>query len=124
MKLIIEAKKQAHYFSKKKGVKLKEALEFIAQENNFLNWKSYKNSLDTFWYEKSSPFLNHWFSLYAEARKFQKNNSGFLLTYKGQYFVASDNYIKHLGIDPKAKIWEIIDYDVSPAHSLEKYYCR
>jgi len=122
MKSIIEAKKHAHFLSKKKGIKLKEALEHIAQENNFSTWKDYKNSLDTFWYKKSSPFLNHWFSLHEEAKEFQKNNSGFLLTYKGQYFVVSDDYIRHFGIDPDAEIWKVIDYDVSPANSFEKFF--
>lgn len=122
MKQIIEAKKYAHFLSKKKGIKLKEALEYIAKENNFSNWKSYKDSLDTFWYKKSSPFLNHWFSLYLEAKKIQKDNSGFLLTYKGQFFIAPDEYIEHLGIDPQANIWKKINYDINSADSLEKFY--
>jgi len=122
MKSIIEAKKQAKILSKKTGIQLKDALEQIAQQNKFKTWKDYKNSLDTFWYEKASPFLNHWFTIYEDAKNFQKTHSGFLLTYKGQYFVASSDYIQHLGIDPSADIWKRIDYDVSSASSLEKFF--
>ena len=57
MKSIIEAKKHAYILSKEKGIKLKQALELLAKKNSFSTWKDYKNSLDTFWYEKSSILL-------------------------------------------------------------------
>jgi hypothetical protein len=122
MKSIIEAKKQAHILSKEKGIKLKHALELIAKQNNFSTWKDYKNSLDTFWYQKSSSFLNHWFTVHQEALECQKQHSGYLLTYKGQYFIASAEYIEHIGIDSKADIWKIIDFDTSSSNALDKMY--
>ena len=122
MKSIIEAKKLAHILSKEKGIKLKQALELLARQNSFASWKDYKNSLDTFWYEKSSSFLNHWFTLHQEAFDYQKQYGGYLLTYKGQYFVASAEYIEHLGIDSKAEIWKRIHFDVSSSSALEKMY--
>jgi hypothetical protein len=122
MKSIIEAKKLAQILSKEKGIKLKQALELLAKENNFSTWKDYKNSLDTFWYEKSSSFLNHWFTQHQEALDYQKQYGGYLLTYKGQYFVASADYIEHLGIDSKHEIWKRIDFDVSSSNALEKVY--
>lgn len=127
MKSIIDAKKRAHFLSKKNGTKLKEALEIVANENQFSNWKDYKNSLDTFWYSHSSPFLNHWFASYEEARVFREKTSGFLLTYKGDYFVVYDDYIEYIGFHPKADIWRIINFDVSSSNALEKfyqYYCQ
>jgi len=122
MKLLLEAKKKAQALSKRKGVKLKFALEQIAKENGFPTWKDFKNSLDTFWYKDSSPFLNHWFVLYEEASRFKEEKSGYLLTYKGQYFVVSQDYIKYLDLDPDADIWKKINYDVSSSNALEKMY--
>lgn len=122
MESIIKAKKQAQILSKRKGIKIKDALDLIAVENNFSSWKEYKDSLDTFWCGDASPFLNHWFSSHSEAEKFKNANSGFLLTYKGQYFVASSEYIEFLGLDPKAEVWSIIDYDVSSSNSFDKLY--
>ena len=122
MSSILEAKEQAKKISKVKKVKLKEALLIIAKENDFPDWKSYKNSLDTFWYQKSSPFLNHWFAKHVEAKDFQKLNGGYLLTYKGQYFVASKDYIEHLGLDPLDTVWKAINYDVSSANAIDKFH--
>ncbi len=122
MKSIIEAKKQAHILSKEKDIKLKQALELLAKKNNFSTWKDYKNSLDTFWYQKSSSFLNHWFTLHQEALDYQKQYGGYLLTYKGQYFVASAEYIEHLGIDSRADIWKSIDFDISSSNAFDKMY--
>ncbi len=122
MKSIIEIKKQARALSKEKGIQLKQALELLAKENGFSTWKDYKNSLDTFWYSKSSSFLNHWFTLHREALDYQKEHGGYLLTYKGQYFIASAEYIEHLGIDSKAEVWQRINFDVSNSNALEKIY--
>ena len=119
--LLIECNR-LFYLEDKKEIKLKEALELIGKENGFSNWKNYKDSLDTFWYSKSSPFLNQWFSNHKEAKHFQSESGGFLLTYKGQYFVALNDYIEYLGIDPHAEIWKIINYDVSSSNALEKFY--
>lgn len=122
MKSIIESKKQARIIAKNKNIKLKQALEIIAQENNFPSWKDYKNSLDTFWYSQSSAFLNHWFTSHRDARDHQQKHGGYLLTYQGHYFVASAEYIEHLGINPNADIWKVIDFDVSRSNALEKLY--
>lgn len=118
---VLKAKELARKISKEKKIKLKDALAMIAKENKFDSWKSYKNFLDTFWYQKSSPFLNHWFSTHAEAQAFRQANGGYLLTYKGQYFVASEDYIEFLGLDSHDPIWEAIGFDVSSSNALEKF---
>jgi len=121
MNSIIKAKKEAKQISKNKKVKLKEALEILAKENNYHDWKSYKNSLDTFWYEKGSPILNVWFATHSEASDFREKEGGYLLTYKGQYFVASRDYIEYIGLDPDDSVWAAIKYDVSSSSALEKF---
>ena len=122
MSSISKAKEKAKKISKSKKIKLKDALTLVAKEKSFTDWKSYKDSLDTFWYRDTSPFLNHWFSKYKEAKEFQKKEGGFLLTFKGHYFVASRDYIEYLGIDPDDPIWKAIDYDVSFTSALEKFH--
>ena len=122
MKSIIEFKKQAKILSKEKNVKIKEALEIISKQNGFLDWKAFRNSLDTFWYEKSSPFLTSWFTTHAEAINQKSANGGFLLTYKVKYFISDADYIKYLGIDPEAEIWKVIENYVSSSNSLDKMY--
>lgn len=118
---VLKAKEQAKKISKDKKIKLKDALTMIAKENKFDSWKSYKNYLDTFWYQNSSPFLNHWFATHSEAEAFRQTNGGYLLTYKGQYFVASAEYIEFIGLDAQDPIWPSINYDVSSPNALEKF---
>jgi hypothetical protein len=122
MKSIIEFKKQAKILSKERDLKTKEALDIISKENGYSTWGEFKNSLDTFWYNKSSPFLTKWFTTHAEAKNHQKEKGGYLLTFKGQYFIVDTDYIEFLGIDPDAEIWHQISYDVSPANSFDKLY--
>lgn len=121
MNSILKAKKQAKVLSKEKKLKLKDALSLIAKQNDYPDWKSYKDSLDTYWYQKGSPFLNHWFVLYSEAQDFKKENGGYLLTYKGQYFIASAEYIEYIGIDPLDSVWVAINFDVASSQALEKF---
>ena len=120
MDRIIKLKSQAKKLARDKDIKIKAALELLAQENQFPNWKSYKNAADTFWYQKSSPFFNHWFARHNDAKQHQKQNGGFLLTYKGQYFVAEKEYIEYVGLDPENPIWQNIHFDVSTSNSLNK----
>lgn len=122
MKEIFESRKQARLLAKQQNIKVKEALKLIARSHGFSSWKSYKDSIDTFWYKGSSAFLNHWFAHYDEAKNFLKSSGGYLLTYKGQYFVATSDYIEYLGFDPEHSIWQVVNFDVSTSASLEKVY--
>lgn len=122
MKALIEAKKLGQILARRQDIKLKDALELVAKENQCDSWKDYKSSLDTFWYKKSSPFLTHWFTVHNEAVNFREREGGYLLTYKGQYFVVDRDYIEFLGLDPDAPVWQVIQYDVSPSNHLEKIY--
>jgi len=120
MDRIIKLKSQAKKLAKDKDIKIKVALDLLAQENQFPNWKSYKNATDTFWYQKSSPFFNHWFARRSDAQEHQQQNGGFLLTYKGQYFVVEKEYIEYVGLDPENPVWQIINFDVSTSNALNK----
>lgn len=122
MKSIIDAKKRAKSISKEQNLKQKEALELVANEHGYDSWKAFKDAEDVFWYHKASPFLTQWFTTYREAKDYQKETSGYLLTYKGQYFVVDEAYIEHLGIPATAPVWDKIDRDVNSPESLEKIY--
>ncbi|MFG1492694.1 hypothetical protein [Halobacteriovorax sp. ZH4_bin.1] len=122
MNPVLTAKREAKKFAKLNGIPLKQAQKQLAYQNGYSDWKSYKNRIDTFWYQKSSPFLTHWFAKYSEAKNYQKENGGYLLTFRGQFFVAQKEYILHMGLDPDDSVWELIDFDVSSNNSLEKFF--
>jgi hypothetical protein len=42
--------------------------------------------------------------------------------YKGQYFVASSDYVLQLGIDPTADTWKRIKFNVSFCDLIDKIY--
>ncbi|MCO4780826.1 MAG: hypothetical protein KC646_00775 [Candidatus Cloacimonetes bacterium] len=113
-----KVKTQAKLLAKQDGIKLKEAFELLAQQANHKDWKSYKDSLDIDWYAKHSPFLNQWFAHYDEASKYLQESGGYLLSYKGQYFIAQKEYITHLGFDPENHVWQRINYDATSSKAL------
>lgn len=122
MNPIIRLRAKARWLSKQQNIKRKDALNLVAQEQGYADWTSCKNAIDTYWYPGMSAFLNHWFSNYKEAKEHKDNHGGYLLTYKGQYFVASGDYITSLGLDPDDPVWNAIDFDVSTSNALEKFH--
>lgn len=119
-----KVKAEAKLLAKDKDLKLKDAFELIAQQAQYKDWKSYKDSLDIDWYAKHSPFLNKWFAQYENALQHLNQYGGFLLTYKGQFFIAEKEYIRHLGFDPENEVWQRVGFDASSAKSanlLKKY---
>lgn len=119
---ILQAKREAKRIAQLNGIKLKQAQKQLAYQNGFSNWESYKKHIDIFWYQKSSPFLTHWFATFDEAKCYQQQNHGYLLTYRGQYLVVDKDYIQYIGFDPDDPVWVIIDFDVSSNNSLEKFF--
>ena len=122
MNPVLLAKKAAKDLARKKSIQLKKALEEVAQTNGHADWKSYKSSIDTFWYPMPSPFLTNWFVTHKEASVYRAQYRGYLLTYKGQFLVVSREYIADLGYDPDAQVWSEIDFDVSSAEALDRFH--
>ena len=60
--------------------------------------------------------------MHKEAEECRVKNQAYLLAYKGQYFVATAEYIRHLGIDPDAEVWENIGWELSSSSSFDKIY--
>lgn len=89
------------------GVKRKHALAVIALEKGFQTWADLKCQLPFI----RGGFLNHWFVNYIEAKSYQKENGGFLLPYKNQFFVCDADYINHLGLNASDQDWKLIDFD-------------
>jgi len=62
--------------------------------------------------------LNRWFTSYTEASSSLASEGGFLLPYKGQFFVTLREGIRELGLDPDDPDWERIGWDwVQPKDS-------
>jgi hypothetical protein len=55
--------------------------------------------------------LNAWFTSYEEALATLKREGGYLLPYKGQFFVTQSEGIRELGLDPNDQDWAAIGWD-------------
>ena len=55
--------------------------------------------------------LNRWFANYAEASASLETEGGYLLPYKGQFFVTLSEGIRDLGIDPDDPDWARIGWN-------------
>ena len=92
-------------------VKHKHALEVIAREKEFVSWKALRDAADIVWYPKEGGSLNAWYATYAEARECREKYGGYLLTYRGKYFVCQRRHIESLGLDPADPRWDAIGHD-------------
>tara|TARA_B100001971_G_scaffold215185_1_gene259342 strand:- start:13136 stop:13555 length:420 start_codon:yes stop_codon:yes gene_type:complete len=119
---ILMAKQEAKKLAKTSGIQLKQALKQIAFQNGFDDWSSYKKHIDTYWSPKGSPFLNQWFANLDQAKSYHMQNGGFLLTFKGQYFVTNAEYIEYIGFDPRDQVWQTVQYDLSSSESLKTFF--
>jgi len=111
-------------------VKKKHTLNFIAIDFGFPNWSEFKQ-----WVEKvsqvkfseffcSGPFLgltNIWFNIYSEAKSYQNEHGGVLLSYKTQFFIANFDIIRIMGFESEDEDWKAIGYDwVNPGDEQAK----
>lgn len=58
-----------------------------------------------------SAFTNIWVSSYEEASELHRKAGGYLLGFRRQYFLASAEYVRHLGLDPDDPDWSRIQRD-------------
>jgi len=60
--------------------------------------------------------VNRWFTTYEAALSSLRHEGGYLLPYKGQFFVTLAEGIRELGLDPDDPDWEKVGWDwVRPA---------
>ncbi len=55
--------------------------------------------------------LNRWYTTYEDARTSLQSEGGYLLPYRGQYFVTLREGIRELGLDPDDPDWSRIGWD-------------
>ena len=60
----------------------------------------------------TSAFWHNWCKSHGEARAYQEEKGGYLLTGHGKWFIAERGYIEALGMDPDDPRWEAIGFDV------------
>lgn len=101
----------------------KHALEVIAREAGRDDWRSLKARLDkrealrsrggaTPLYPSWAHGWTHvWYARHAEARRHLERAGGYLLPWRGQFFVAEARYVGALGLDPDDPDWEAIGHD-------------
>lgn len=119
---ILKVKRESKALAKTNGISHKQALYQIAFQNGFSSWTEYRSYIDTYWYPKMSSFLNIWFSNYSEAKNYLLENGGYLLTYKGKYFIANSDYIEYIGFNPNDPVWKQVNFDLSSNNALEKFF--
>lgn len=115
-------------------VKRRHALDIIAKETGFPDWpqtvailegKSVTDYGTTLYQKGCGAHTNIWFASYEEAKPVKDQTNGYLLTYKTQFLVVDEHYIRTLGLDPDDSNWARIDYDwaqPSDAYARSRLY--
>jgi hypothetical protein len=60
---------------------------------------------------RMDAILNRWFTTYEEARASLESEGGYLLPYRSQFFVTTNEEIRELGLDPEDADWARIGWD-------------
>jgi len=99
----------------KKALKLKHALQIIANQYGFASWhnlKAYFEKTRLTVFPMHSGFLNHWFANYKEAKSYLHGHpQDFLLPYKNHFVVCDNNCLEHMGLNLQDKNWELIGHN-------------
>jgi hypothetical protein len=69
------------------------------------------DSTSNMYVPRMDAVLNRWFTNYEEARASLDSEGGYLLPYKGHFFVTQSEGIRELGLDPEDSDWELIGWD-------------
>ncbi|WP_020405358.1 hypothetical protein [Hahella ganghwensis] len=106
-------------------VKLKHCLNVMALEQGFRQWADFTSDFETSVMDElaarySAGYLNHWYASYDEAKRLleesRESPQRYLLPYKkgrqSQYYICEAAYIRSFGLDPDAREWEAIGYDL------------
>ncbi len=84
-------------------LKLKEALNKVAQLSGFDNWRDLKQTLEVndvlLSTHHAGPQTVPWFKSYEEAKAFRDKTNGILVPYQKDFFVADEDYLKALNLD-------------------------
>lgn len=101
-------------------VRRRHSLDLIAKETGFPDWPQTvkilagKEAYDygTVLHPKGcSAHTNIWFASYDEAQPVRDETDGYLLTYKTQFLIVDQHYIRTLGLDPDDEDWARIGRD-------------
>ncbi len=63
------------------------------------------------WGTKMDAVLSRWFTTYEAARISREAEGGYLLPYRGQFVVTTEEGIRGLGLDPADPDWARIGWD-------------
>jgi len=106
-------------------LRLRDCLNLAACEVGFVHWEHARQVLGaeagpgedmgTFWHApRTGILLNLWFARYEEAQAaLQADTGAFLLPYRRQFFLVQDHFVRELGVDPGAAVWDVIGRDLA-----------
>ena len=109
-------------------LRLRHCLNQVARDVGFANWEHgsrvlggqavHGDDMGTFWHApRCNSLLNLWFADHARAQAaLAAERNMFLLPYRRQFIVASDDFIVALGLDPGEAAWSDAQRDVVSAY--------
>lgn len=121
------AKSPEEILAERDRVQHKHALDVIAAEAGFPDWRRLKAEADTRIRTEFNPeqlfglrasfFLNLWFTSYEEALAvLAAHPQRFLLPYRGQFVICDAGLLADHGIDTSDPDWEAIGHDWARPH--------
>ena len=121
------AKSPEDIFAARDRVQHKHALDAVAAETGFRDWRHLKAEVDRraatgfdperLFGPRSSLFLNLWFRTYEEARAALAPGC-FLFPYRSQFVVCDASLLADLGIDADDPDWNAIGRDWAHPHDI------
>lgn len=95
----------------------RHAQQLVALEHGYVSWLALlEAALPTLHglpmhSDRMAPYLNRWFTDYAEASASRQADGGVLLPYRTQFFVTPRPAVAELGLDPHDPDWDRIGDD-------------
>ncbi len=93
---------------------LKHAYWVLAIEHGYSNWQKFRDEIiktHCMYDHSCGAYLNVWIADYEEAKTYHIEHGGYLLQYKKDYFICTDEVINALGLSSFKQEWEAIGYN-------------
>ena len=109
-----------------------DALAVVALAHGFVSWAAVLESClpglrsVMMHSDRMAPYLNRWFAGYEEAAASLRDEGGYLLPYRKQFFITVHDAIREIGLDPDDPDWERIGFDWVRPRDVEAHLrlCR
>lgn len=105
----------AELLADRTAVRLKHLLTLVAVEAGHASWPALVRAHDAaapnMWVPQHGVLLNRWFADHDDARASLREQGGYLLPFRDQFFITERAGIEALGLDPDDPDWTAIGFD-------------